>query len=63
MSLPSSFLKADVVNFFKFIYFERDRESGGGADGRGRERIPSRLHTINVELDVGLELMNHEIVI
>ena len=33
---------------------ERERE-------RERERIPSRLHTVSSEPDVGLDLMNHEI--
>ena len=28
---------------------------------RGRERIPSRLHTVIAKPDVGLELMNCEI--
>ena len=31
------------------------------ARGRGKERIPSRLCTIGVEPDVGLELTNREI--
>ena len=35
---------------------ERERE-------RGRERIPSRLHTVSIEPDAGLELRNHEIMI
>ena len=54
--------------FKKFIYFERGRgresalTSGGKAE-REREsaRIPSRLHTVNAEPDVGLKLMTHEI--
>ena len=46
-----------------FIYFERERESmSKGKDReRGRERIPSRLHAVSAELDVGLDLMNLEI--
>ena len=41
-----------------FIYiFLRGR---GGAE-RGRERIPSRLHTFSAEPDAGLKLTNHEI--
>ena len=28
---------------------------------RGRERIPSKLHTVSTEPDVRLEFMNHEI--
>ena len=48
----------------KFIYFEREREDmhkqGRGRD-RGRESIPSRLWALSTEPDVGLELMNCEI--
>ena len=33
---------------------QRERE-------RGRERIPSRLHTVSAEAEAGLDLMNHEI--
>ena len=36
---------------------EREREQG---TGRERERIPSRLHTVSTEPDVGLELTNLE---
>ena len=32
----------------------------GGAE-RGRERIPSRLHTVRAEPDPGLDLMNREL--
>ena len=51
--------------FFKFIYFEREREHEWrwGGERERRERIPSRLHTVSMEPDVGLELMNHEIMI
>ena len=54
------------------ISFERERErerqrererlstSRGGAERR-RDRIPSRLHGISAEPDVGLELTNNEI--
>ena len=48
--------------------FERERETkhelGRGRERereRERERIPSRLCTVSAESDVGLELMNHEI--
>ena len=34
--------------FFKFIYFERERE-----------RIPSRLCTVSTEADAELDPMNH----
>ena len=48
--------------FFKFILliFERERENGRGRE-RGRERESSRLCTVSVKLDVGLEPTNHEI--
>ena len=41
-----------------FIYFEREHEQGRG---REQERIPSRLHTISAEPDVGLEPTNCKI--
>ena len=54
-----------IVSIFLslFTYFEREREhkSGEGQRERGRERIPSRLHTTSTEPDVGLEPTNHEI--
>ena len=34
---------------------------GEGQRERGKERMPSRLHTVSAEPDVGLELANHEI--
>ena len=54
-----------VILYFNFIFFfkclfifereqRRDRE-------RGRYRIPSRLCTVSVEPDMGLELMNHKV--
>ena len=43
-----------------FIYFEREREN---KQGKGRERIPSRLLAIRVEPDAGPELTNREITI
>ena len=49
-----------------FIYFETEREQeseheqGKGRE-RGRERVPSRLCAVSMELDVGLDLMNHKI--
>ena len=46
--------------FFKFVCLLREREMEGGAE-RDRERIPSRLHTVSTEPDVGFELMNPEI--
>ena len=52
--------------------FEREREGGregeregahklGRSRGRRRERIPSRLHAVSTEPDVGLELRYHGI--
>ena len=48
---------------FKFIYlFLRESKVGIGAEREGeRERIPSRHHTVSAEPDVGLKLMNREI--
>ena len=47
---------------------EREREGArvlheGGQRERKRERIPSRLHTVSGEPDVGLELTNCDIMI
>ena len=42
-----------------FIYFER--ETDRYEQGRGRDRIPSGLHTVSTEPSVGLKLMNREI--
>ena len=52
--------------FFKFIYlfWERDRErkhEGLGQREREIDSIPSRLHAICAEPDLGLKLMNCEI--
>ena len=44
---------------FMFIYFERERERRGRE--RGRERIPSKLCTVSREPDMGLNVLNHEI--
>ena len=38
----------------------RERE-GEREEQRGRERIPSRLHTVSAEPNLGLDLMNCEI--
>ena len=48
-----------------FIYLflrerERERDRGRGRE-KGRERIPSRLCADSAEPNVGLSLMNHEI--
>ena len=57
--------------YYLFILRDRESEQGRGRDrkrerererGRERERrIPSRLHTIIAEPDVGVKPMNHEI--
>ena len=39
---------------------ETDRASRGRAEREG-EGIPSKLHTVSMEPDVGLKLKNHEI--
>ena len=49
-----------MFNFFKFIYFERDRDSvsRGGSEREGerkRERISSRLFTFSTEPKMGLQ--------
>ena len=47
-----------------FILREQERERERAEEGqteRGRERIPSRFHVASAEPDVGLELMNCEI--
>ena len=51
-----------VVFFFLslFIYFKKESTHGGGAEREG-ERIPSRLRTVGVQSNVGLELRNLEI--
>ena len=42
-----------LMIFFKFIYFERNRESVSGG-GVKRERIPNRFHAVRAEPDLGL---------
>ena len=47
--------------FLKFIYFEREHEhEWGRGRKRGRERIPSGLHTASAEPDSVLHLTNRE---
>ena len=46
-----------------FIYLFRESEQGRGREREGREKIPSRLHTVSTEPDAGLSLMNHKIMI
>ena len=49
-----------------FIYFEREKESAHklreGQRESERERISSRLRTVSIEPDLGLDLTNHEII-
>ena len=46
-----------------YLFGERERENEWGRNReRGRERIPSRLQVVRTEPDVGLDLMNREIV-
>ena len=49
----------NFILYLKFIYFERERERERHREG---ERFPSRFHTVGSEPNMGLELMNHEIV-
>ena len=55
-----SFLKKFFNVYLLLKEREREHEQGRGRE-RGRERIPSRLHVVNAELDVGLNLTNREI--
>ena len=48
------------MHFF-FLEKERERAQAGRHRERERQRIPSRLHTVSTEPDMGLEIMNHEI--
>ena len=49
--------------FFKLLYSDRETErvSGGRGRERKRERTPGRLCALSTEHDVGLKLMNCEI--
>ena len=49
-----------VVVLSLHIHFERESREGAERE-RGRARIPSRLHTVSAEPDLGLELKNCEI--
>ena len=50
-------------NVYFFILRERERESEnrGGTKKRGRQRILSRFHTVSTEPNVGLKIINHEL--
>ena len=44
------------------IYFEREsKQASKGRGEREGERIPSWLHAVSAELDVGLDLRHREI--
>ena len=49
-----------LVLFLMCIYLEREGERAQGR-GRERERIPRRLHTLSADPNMGLELLNREI--
>ena len=53
---PFQTLIVFFLEAYSLIYLEREREQGKGRE-KGRERIPSRLHTMSTEPDVGLESM------
>ena len=54
----------NFFNVYLFILKEREWESTSeGGAGRRRDRIPSRLHAVSAEPDVGLKLTNCEIMI
>ena len=49
------------LNVYLFILRHRERERAGEGQRERRKRIPSRLRTISVEPDTGLDPMNREI--
>ena len=57
------FTSVIFLNVYLFILREREREhvSPGGAEREMVKENPSRLHTVIIEPDTGLEHMNHEI--
>ena len=50
-----------MFNFFILRDSAYTLIEGEGQRDRERERIPSRLHAVSEEPDMGLYLMNHEI--
>ena len=44
------------------LFWERNREKACAWGEGQRERIPSTLHAVSTEPDMGLELMNREMV-
>ena len=54
----------NICIYFKFVYLERKRGCAGEQEKgreRRRERIPSRLHAVSTEPNVGLDPTNCEI--
>ena len=49
------------ILFLKFIHLRESECTHDWGGGRERERIPSRLRTVSIEPDSGLDLMNCEI--
>ena len=57
-------MKVMIVIFFLSLFGERERENAQEHEqekGREREKIPSRLHRVSTEPDVGRRCTNHEI--
>ena len=52
------FLFTFVYFFNVYLFILRERQC---EQGRDRERIPSGLCTVSADSDMGLELINHEI--
>ena len=50
-----------LLNVLLYLFLRETEQAGEGQRERERERIPSRLHTVSTEPDVGLELTNREI--
>ena len=51
-----------VYKVYLFIFEREGKSKWGRAEReRERERIPSRLHTVSTELNVGLESANHKL--
>ena len=50
----------DFFSVYSFIQRVRERERKRGREG-GREKVPSKLCTVSVEPDVGLDPINREI--
>ena len=61
--LDGKMQKNETGPFFKvYLFWEREKiQVGEGQTERGRERIPSSLHTVSTEPNVSLRPTNHEI--